>query len=385
MIKAQEEARKFLILVSLLSLISYVFIPSTFATELVIKDNGSGSESTLEVSSTNNFDVTQVNNAEVSNNVMTTANTGENTDSKNSEGSVNISTGEINTQLTVENSGNISSVQKKCCDKNTSAQISENGSSSTNQISVSDISLQDVKVYQNATITNSVTGSINTGRNESSGDSGGSAEIETGNISVQGSIINGPINYSNLEAASGLSAFDANIGSNGVNSRNRLNASFDFSNSVYVSNFSDIKNVGFFDLNTGENSASNNEEGDIRISTGDITLNFFIKNFLNLSKVKVSCCEEGKEEEPPSIFEPPKEEGKTQEVVSSGGGGGGQILPEAAAIEAGGPGVGGLSDTSSGETQALIFFLGLALISFGGRIATNELIHTASRSKTRQE
>lgn len=375
-----EKKNRLLTLLALLSLLNYVFVPLARASEFVITDNGSDSDSSVKVTINSQTDISQTNDADVGNNVDINANTGENSASGNTSGETTISTGDTNIQVDLENSGNVSIIsQPDCCQESTSAQISGNGSDSTNQINTTSTSTTNVNIYQNATITNSISGYINTGKNEASDNTGGNVEVTTGNIKVQGEIINGPVNYSKVEVASELSSFAAKIVNNGSNSENLINSHFDDPVSIDINNISEIDNYISWDLNTGKNSADNNTGGNVKISTGDISLDVFIKNFVNIGGVDIDCCfdlgrqkdEEPKAEEP-KAEEPQEEqdEGSPENVAVDGGG---QILPEAAAVSAGGPGIIGLSDTSSDKAQVLFFWLALSLIAIGGKIVVDEL------------
>jgi hypothetical protein len=382
MIKAKADIKHQLpVLVSLLSILSYIIIPTVRATtELTITENGSGSGSEVQVTSITQTDVTQTNTGEFSNTVNTTSNTGDNSASGNTNGDTTITTGDSNTQVAIENSGNISSAETECCSDGTTAQITGNGSDSNNQINVSNTSATNISVYQNATVKNNIYGYANTGNNSTNYNTGGDSLIVTGDIKVSGRITNGPINLSSVKVTEGLSKYAGKIVGNGYKSENNVEAVFNKNTNVYTYFNADLENSASWDLNTGRNKADYNTDGDVTIKTGDITLDFFITNFVNLSKVKVTCClpekEDGKED--------PKEEQKPKEENGKGGdggGGGGQILPEAAAVEAGGPGIDGLAVTSGNSLQAYLFLLGLAAISLGGKMATNELWKDYSKKK----
>ncbi len=371
---------------SLLLGLSLVLVPNVKALEVVISENGSGSESVTTVGSTDTTNISQTNNAQVSNDVNANSNTGDSESSGNTGKETTISTGNTSSDVNVENNLNSSFVtSEECCSDSLTAEITSNGSDSANEINIESVNLKTVTINQNATIENFVSGTINTGGNTASNNSGG-VSISTGNIIVAGSIINDPVNTTEVNVSFGSNQnLNALISNNGSGSKNLLSSSFFSPLNVSVMQNANFKNSVNWDLNTGENTANDNT-GGVTIKTGDIDFNFLIKNLANLSAIDVKCCrppqeEEEKPEVPRGGAETPGGENKEQVSGDGGGPGVGQILPEAAATSAGGPGIIGLSDTSSENAQALFFWIALAMIVSGGKIATNELFASSPKKR----
>ncbi|KKQ97453.1 MAG: hypothetical protein UT24_C0008G0037 [Candidatus Woesebacteria bacterium GW2011_GWB1_39_12] len=368
--------RRFVAIVLVLNLLLGRGVGYVKAEEFVITDNGSGSSSEVNITQESQTTVTQSNASETSNSVDTNTNTGGNSVSENTNGDASITTGDAASQVVVENSGNTSTVNIGCCPTPSEVTISGNGSDSTNAINITSSSQTTITSNQTATITNYISGTASTGSNSANDNSGGNVTITTGNITVSAKIINAPVNTSSVSVKSGNPGLIAKISENGTDSNNDISVSFFNDTEVYTQFAADIENYLLWDLNSGGNQADGNSGGNVTIKTGDIDLEVFINNFINLGNVEVDCCEDifdpgDKDDEPDRGGLPPSvEKDKEKDNNTSPPG---SILPSAAATEAGGPGIIGLSDTSSEGAQALFFFLALAMISLGGKIVVDEL------------
>lgn len=356
----------------LLSLI-LVFAPTVRAMELVISGNGSGADSQISTQVETTTKVVQTNEANISNEVATDANTGGNRASGNSGGETPVNTGNIDTKLTVENSVNSTATNIDCCSQDIGASITGNGSDSQNSINLRQNNSTEVVINQSADIKNNVKGSANTGGN-SANDNGGNVSIQTGDIKVSGGIDNGPINVANVTAPSGGGDVSAVLHENGAGSTNSISAFFNNNTNVLTNYQANIFNEVNWDLNTGRNTANGNC-GDVSILTGDIFFDFFIKNGpINIGGVKIPCCHLFEPEEPgdggnggengeePGDGEGGEEPGNGEEGNGEDGGGGGGGN---GGVGGGGPQVIGLSDTTSKAARTLFFWVGLAMIVGG--------------------
>lgn len=343
------------------------------ADEFIITGNGDGSDNQITATDTSTTNVTQTSSADVTNNVDTSATTGENQVNSNT-GDASITTGDIHEDIAIENTLNSSSVETPCCPSDTTLDISGNGSNSQNTIDLTTNDTNTIEVNQTADITNNVAGSANTGDNQANSN-GGNVKIETGSIWAGSVTTNGPVNFFSVTSGVGVGNLFAGISGNGSGSANNILASFGFGNNVYVNNDFDVNNDVSWDLNTGRNTANGNM-GDVSIRTGDIFLNVLIENIANLGKVVVDCCDEP--EEPDDPGEPPCDS------CEPGEGGqpptGGENPPESKGTTpvgppsaGGGPSILGLSDTSSPGAQALLFLVGLIMIAGGLALTYKEL------------
>src|SRR3989344_2565638 len=136
---------------------------SAEAQELVISGNGSSSDSQIQTSITSTTIIEQSNKADIQNNVQLNANTGENSASDNTSADTQITTGDINTQTSIENSANVSTVLLECCPQPPSIiTITGNGSDSQNLVDFQQNSDTQININQNAYIQNNLNGSANT-------------------------------------------------------------------------------------------------------------------------------------------------------------------------------------------------------------------------------
>lgn len=374
--------RKSLVRSLSLFLISIILSAQTVrAVEFVVTENGSGTSNKATIDTSSSVNVQQSNTATVENNIDLNSNTGGNSTSQNS-GDTQIAAGDVSTDLTVENSLNTSLVNTdNCCNQADQFTISGNGSDSQNSVNVSQENSSTTSIDQTANIKNNIQGYADTGKNNADGNSG-NVVIRTGNISVSGSIINAPINNTELNASSGFGGINASIFGNGEGSNNDIFYSFSSKNNMYLANDANIFNNVLWNLNTGNNSADDNS-GNVEIRSGDISLDFFIRNLINLNKTKITgCCEifdPGGSDDEDQTDNPPSNNGGGSSGGGNGGSGSGGILLSQAAST--GPNVIGLSDTSSKTAQALIFWGGMAMIIFGLRYIAAEACFSSKPAK----
>ena len=373
----KKNRKRILALVGLLTILAFGGIPYVRALEIAVTGNGSESVNEVAVETTTTTTVQQSNEANVINNVATEANTGGNTASGNTGGDVAIDTGNITENVTLETTANASVIEIPCCNgEEAGVVISGNGADSENSVDLAISQKTTVVIDQKASVKNVVNGSANTGENTAN-ENNGNVNIETGDIHVAGGIENGPINFYNVSVPNGGSGFLVKISGNGAGSTNNITLSIFDPTNVFINSYADLDNFVSWDLNTGGNTANGNN-GDVRIKTGDIFFDFFIKNGpINFGGVEIPCCHL-----PPVPPIPPDGDGGPEDGGNGRPPGGdsskpsdpgpsGSTSPSAASTE-GGPWVVGLSDTSSPAAQALIFFVGLVMIAYGVRIVGKE-------------
>ena len=359
------------------------FVKTTYALDIVIEGNGESSVNEVVVNDTQNVTITQENNAQVQNEINVDANTGGNEVSGTTQADVQITTGNVETDITVENSLNSSSANLDCCTKESEIEVSGNGTDSINNVDLTSQSQTNITVSQAVNITNNIQGAANTGRNTAHDNTQGSVTIETGNINVGGGIINGPVNTENVDGAiNNQSSVSALISDNGSDSQNKITFSSEVLDNMYSFSASDIANFVVWDLNTGENEVKDSE-GDVKILTGDIFFDFIIQNVgINIGGISWDCCgdifdpgenNETKPDDPGDENDEDKEDiGGSTNPSGSSNPSSGSLLPSAAATEAGGAGIYGLSDTSGLNNQNWFFFSGLILIVLGFRFLALE-------------
>ena len=270
------------------------------AESLTITGNGDGSSNDVSVSQSHEANVSQDNTAQVSTDIAVSANTGDNNANDNTSTDTSITTGDVNVQNSVTNDLNASVANvTNCCDNSDyTAEISGNGSDSSNTLSHSINTSTNVGVNQQATITNVVTGTAITGNN-SANDNNGNVSIVTGNITVAEKLKNNA-NFSTTSIQSGgLGNYLLKIAGNGTGSVNTITLQENNESIVKISNVSDIFNRNIWNLITGNNNANGNN-GNVDIKTGDIKVTIDVENTTNISTVRVDCeCDQTTPPPPP--------------------------------------------------------------------------------------
>lgn len=346
--------------------IIFMFLPFlrfAVAEELVISENGSGSDSEIVVQTTSNTTVEQSNSADVNNEVDLESNTGENQANENT-GQVTIETGEVAQELQIENKLNYSVVEIPCCPNEFDATITSNGSDSTNQVNVSSNNETTVSVNQYADVQNNVSGIANTGENTAN-QNGGSVDITTGDIYVLAKIKTGPVNVEKITGGNGGGSVSISVDGNGADSENLVTVLLNDLARINVNNNANIENNIDWDLNTGRNEANGNL-GDVSIRTGNILFDLFVENGpINVGGIDWGCCEPKDDHEDPDEPDVPGDGGNGGNGGGgNGGGGGGVSISDILGVSAG-PAVLGLSATNGLFDNPLTFWFGLMLLVTG--------------------
>lgn len=381
-----RKRNNFALLIIFIAIFALIFSPSVKAIEVVISDNGSGSNEVV-VNQSTQIEVTQTNEAIIVNDVESSADTGNNDFVANEGTDTSIATGNVVSETEIANSLNSSQVEVGCCEANSiEAKVSGNGSFSSNEINVNSNNLINVNTSNVTNIKNIVEGSANTGRNKANYNTGADVVIKTGNIKVKSDTENG-INFSSVKVLASNPSANISIFDNGSSSESKVVLNINSANNVYQNFSSDIGNYIVWDLSTGKNEAILNSGGDVEINTGDIDLGIFINNLANIGGVEIDCCED--------IIDPNDsddgDEDDNDDNHSDDGGNDdeddndssvqGSILPSAAATEAGGPGVIGLSDTSSQSARTLFFWISFIFVTMGGKIIVEEILPKTSSKR----
>ncbi len=282
---------KLLALIFSLLVIPFFQITPALADEFIISNNGRSSSSTVNVSAPSSQTIDQTNNGAVANNTTPVADSGSNTVSGNTKGNAGVTTGAAKIAVDIKNSTNISVVKNDCCAmrEGTEVKVASNGQGSHNTATVNGPKTTNVNVTQNADITNSVTGTANSGHNFASGN-GGNVSIKTGKVTVTQKVVNEHINQADVSVTQGGGDVSIKIARNGESSVNTVSVTNTAINNVVVLNAATLKNVLAFNSSSGDNNADSNI-GNVSITTGDVLVDTFVKNAdINFSKIVFSCC-----------------------------------------------------------------------------------------------
>ncbi len=262
------------------------------AEQISIEVTGNGNNSSNEVStqSQSQANVSQQNDANVTNNVSTDANTGENETSFNTNGETSVNTGDATTTTNVSNENiNTNSAEvNTCCDQGSLIKVSGNGDNSTNIVGLGLANTASSSQKNSANVANNVSVNANTGYNKALFN-GGSSMIVTGNIKANTNVSNKNINNSIGSIESFSASAVIKVEGNGVGSENLVYLTLDNEVSSEVLNIVNIVNNIEQFLNTGGNETLKNL-GDVMIFTGDIESNINILNEnINSSVVNIEC------------------------------------------------------------------------------------------------
>ena len=250
-----------------------------------ISGNGTDTNNQIDISSSQNIEVNQTNVGNINNSTQTAQNTGGNSASGNSS-DVQISTGNTQTSIQIENSLNQNQTNINNCCGEVNLNINDNGSQSSNQINVSSPQTQTANISNYGGTTNQTTIGANTGKNISSQNSA-QVSIKTGHVIVTSNIQNRS-NQNSINLAEPFLNTISSVRGNGPQSTNSITADWQASSLISISNSSRTNNTQKFNLNTGGNEASN--DTNPIIDTGDILLNLNLANQTNLNDIIISCC-----------------------------------------------------------------------------------------------
>jgi len=309
---------------------------------LLNKDNGSESENLIDADLASNSVTFQSNEADVVNDLVLVANTGNNTADNNTGGNNSIDTGNATVNGNVINmlnnniAGNVVYgvvnifgeligdiiVPEKYAKAYDAGDISignvSNGSGSENTGELYLVDNQDYTQVNDADIINNLVIDANTGGNTTSSNTSGNNSIDTGNVDVNASILNiannnivggdwwivlvneagnwigkifapeGALNGGNFAAKGGTSSQDSETGAitlsnegNGADSDNTASLNQENNSELIQTNNAKIVNNIDLTANTGNNSTSRNTGGSNEIDTGNANVQFNLINFLN--------------------------------------------------------------------------------------------------------
>lgn len=272
------------------SLFAFAAVPLAFAdTGVGVDGNGAFSDNTVKVNNNDSTKVQQNNNTDITNKVNTVQNTGGNTADFNTGGSVTIKTGDANSNVNINNqAGENKAVVAGGGNGSNLVDVAGNGAFSTNKVKLNNDNSVKLNQNNNTDITNKVNTYQNTGNNSANFNTGTKVTIETGNANATtninnqaganfATVYNGKNSNDNLVDVNGNGAFSDNkvTINDAANTYLRQNNNTRFNN--YVNTFQ----------NTGNNDASFNTGGSVKIYTGDANSAVNINNQAGENKALV--------------------------------------------------------------------------------------------------
>jgi hypothetical protein len=292
----ERTIKKLLAMLAVGALFLGTLTPALATTAAEISGNGAESENEVEVETEQEQVVVQQNTAVVKNHIEAEVSSGDNEASDNTNGDVAIHTGPATANINVNNKVNASvALIEDCpgCIEDVGAKISGNGAESENEIEVESEVETEIFQENKAEIENCVEAEVESGDNEAENNTGGDVTITTGpataNININ--------NLANANLAAVVSSFGSGpawigteISNNGAKSENEIEIEQERFTTIVQDNWAKIFNRVEAEVESGDNEASDNTNGDVAIHTGPATANINLNNKANLNFAKVECC-----------------------------------------------------------------------------------------------
>lgn len=264
-------------------------------TSLQITGNGDSANSDINFNVNNKTSVTQINNADVYNDVNAKSSTGGNDANRNTGGLVEVSTGDATTEVSVSNSVNTNSADVDCCAANdVDVLISGNGVDTDNTVDL-DMNKRkgpsiEVNQWNTAEVKNKVDAVADTGGNDADRNTGGDVSVSTGSATT--SVALDTVANAN-SATVGGDGEDAELSvqilGNGDSSDNDVDLDLNSFVLLEQGNNADVYNNVDAYAFTGHNDAERNTGGDVEVDTGDATVDVTVDNMVNFNAADVDC------------------------------------------------------------------------------------------------
>jgi hypothetical protein len=274
------------------AMLLYTVTPVAAGITLEVSGNGSDSDSEIKYEQENEVEVTQVNEAEVLNDVEVKVDTGDNEAEDNTNGDVKIKTGDAETNVTVSNTlnSNVAEVET-CCTGDVEAKISGNGTDSDNEIKLELENETEVEQYNAATVLNYVEAKSDTGDNEAEDNTGGEVEIKTGDAVTNVSVSTAANTNSAWVMGEGDGgSLSAMISDNGSDTDNEMKLELEDETELLQTNAAEILNDVEVKSDTGDNEAEDNTGGKTEIETGDAMADVSVDNMANFNSADIDGC-----------------------------------------------------------------------------------------------
>lgn len=269
-------------------LLAATIIPALAVNNCGNSTTGPGSTNTCTVSNTNTVTVNNVNDAQIVNNIRSTANTGGNSASNNTMGG-SVTTGNASLNATVGSVANINTtnVTAGFGGGNNNGYNNVTGPFSTNNAFLTNLQTVRVQNDNTATVTNNVTTAADAGSNRADNNTG-PAVVRTGNASLATVVANGSPQFGindNLTVVNLFGAGGNNTAGNSTTGPSSHNSGIVANTaSVSLNNINDLivtNNVNVA-ARTGRNTANNNTLGG-NVTTGNASAGVAVETEGNIN------------------------------------------------------------------------------------------------------
>ena len=234
--------------------------------------------------------VSQNNEADVDNNIHSSATTGYNDTNRNAGGDVTVTTGNAEVTTEVTTVANTNSVRIDGGEGGTvSARITGNTNDGDNDLGLTLSATTWIDQDNDADVDNDIDSYAKSGNNDANRNALGSVVIDTGDAEVSTEVVNALNSNSALVEGGEGSEVDAVITGNTNDGDNDILLGLNALLSVAQENEGDLDNDIYAKADTGDNDANRNAGGEVEISTGNATVDIMVDNMMNFNVAEVEC------------------------------------------------------------------------------------------------
>ncbi len=170
----------------------------------------------------------------------------------------------------------------------TSITISGNGSDSSNTTTVTTTNSTTVEQSNTANVQNNVNSNADSGGNTAKDNTGGNVDIESGNATVKDQVKNDlNSNAATVGCPCGNGDTTVSITGNGSDSENGVGLSNTNKTQVTQANEANVNNSVNADASTGDNKASDNTGGNVKVYSGDANTQVGVSTTANANVAQV--------------------------------------------------------------------------------------------------
>lgn len=258
--------------------------------EVEISGNTNYGDNTANVAGSQQTIVSQNNEADVDNNIYSSAKTGYNDTNRNAGGDVEVTTGNAEVTTEVTTVANTNSARIDGGEGGTvSARITGNTNDGDNDLGLALSASTWISQENDADVDNDIDSYAKTGDNDADHNAMGSVMIDTGNAKVSTEVVNALNSNSTLVEGGEGSSVDAVIAGNTNDGDNDILLALSALLSVAQENEGDLDNDIYAKADTGDNDANHNAGGEVEISTGNATVDIMVDNMMNFNVAEVEC------------------------------------------------------------------------------------------------
>lgn len=271
--------------------------PAAAAYTFEISGNGSDSDNDVYFDREDDTQVFQTNETNIVNDISVKTNTGHNDTNDNTNGDVDVDTGDTTVSTTIVNQAGVNEAEVEPCDCDTDSEVKivGNGSDSDNKVDL-DLKNTTAVVQDNVTdFENIVEVDANSGENDANDNTGGNVEVDTGHVTIMSEILN-VAGYNTAVVGGGHgnggSSLMLKIAENGSDSDNEIDIEKENLTSIFQMNDTDVLNDLYLDGNSGHNDVNDNtgDAGtDPSLDTGDVTIKVGLLTEAGFNGAEADC------------------------------------------------------------------------------------------------